>query len=98
MRLNEVYQIVESTNKRIQYQKEEVEEHKRDNLQPSEGQYPGYDNSIRISPVNTVDIIKRSVGELNEYAIWSNQEMVKMKKEIISECDRTYEKLCQLNS
>jgi hypothetical protein len=96
-RLIEVHDIFESKYGFIQYQKAEVEESKQDYDAPSEGLHPGYDNGIRISPVKTCQLIKRCVGEINEYSVFANDTVKRKKNNIISDCDRTEEKLRELN-
>jgi len=97
-RLVQVHEEMTSQYDYIQYQKNEVERSKRDDSYPSEGLYPGYDNKVRISPVETVRVIKRCVGETNEYAIWTDDNVVNIKSEIISNCDRIDSRLPELNA
>lgn len=97
-RLVQVHEEVTSQYDYIQYQKDEIEENKRDDSYPSEGLYPGYDNKVRVSPVDTVRVIKRCVGETNEYAIWTDNSVVDIKSDIISSCNKIDARLSELNS
>lgn len=98
MRLVEVYEILESTLNHIQHQREEVPENKQDNSYPAEGQYPGYDNEIRISPVNTIQVIKRCAGEINEYSLIADDSIELEKNAVIQKCERLSERLSELNT
>jgi hypothetical protein len=97
-RLQNVYDILESKYNYIQYQNNEIEENKRDYDAPSEGLHPGYDNGIRISPIKTSRVIKRCVGELNEYSIYATDDVVYTKQDIISRCEQVEQTLSNLNT
>lgn len=97
MRLVEVYEILESKYNHIEYQREDIPEDKRDNSHPAEGQYLGYDNEIRISPVNTVQVIQRCAGEINEYSLLADDSIETKKNTIIQKCNKLYNKLSELN-
>lgn len=97
LKLSDAYNEIQGHIDQIQYQKENVKEAHQDYGYPPEGQHPGYDNDIRISPVKTADELKRALGELNEYDIWSTEEIASRKQELITECERLSDHLSELN-
>jgi len=97
MRLSDAYKEIQGNIDQIQYQKANVKESHQDYGRPPEGQHPGYDNDIRLTPVNTSDTLKRALGELNEHEIWSTDEIASRKQELITECERLSDHLSELN-